>query len=72
MVVEEFDLYSMGQCCHTTLGGTSWVLIFLLLTSCAYHTEIRCPSGLNMKQLDEKCDYIQHGSTTKWVLKKKK
>ena len=71
MVVEESDLYSMGQCCHTTLGTTSWVLIFLLLTSCAYHTEIRCPFGLTMSQLDKKCDFIQHGSTSKWVLKKK-
>jgi hypothetical protein len=72
MVVEESDLYSMGQCYRTTLGTTSWVLIFLLLTSCAYHTKIPCPYGLTMSQLDEKCDYIQHGSTTKWVLKKKK
>jgi hypothetical protein len=73
--MEEFDIYSMGQCYHTTLGTTSRVLsavIFLLITSCAYHTEIPCPFGLAMKQLDEKCDYIQHGSTTKWVLKKKK
>ena len=70
--MEKYNLYSMDQCCHTTLGTTSWVLIFLLLTSCAYRTEIRCPSGLTMKQVDEKCDYIQHGSTTKWVLKKKK
>ena len=72
MVVEESDLYSMGQCYRTTLGTTSWVLIFLLLTSCAYHTEIPCPHGLTMKQLDEKCDFIQHGSTSKWVLKKEK
>ncbi len=73
--MEEFDIYSMGQCYHTTLGTTSRVLstvFFLLITSCAYHTEIPCPFGLAMKQLDEKCDYIQHGSTTKWVLKKKK
>jgi len=72
MVVEESDLYSMGQCYRTTLGTTSWILMFLLLTSCAYHTKIPCPYGLTMSQLDEKCDYIQHGSTTKWVLKKKK
>ena len=73
MVMEEFDLYSMGQCCHTTLGPTSWILgIVLLLTSCAYHTEIPCPFGLTMSQLDEKCDFIQHGSTSKWVLKKEK
>ena len=72
MVVEESDLYSMGQCCHTTLGTTSWVLMFLLLTSCAYHTEKPCPFGLTMKQLDKKCEYIQHGSTSKWVLKKEK
>ena len=45
------------------------IIIFLLLTSCAYHTEIRCPSGLTMKQLDKKCDFIQHGSTSKWILK---
>jgi len=25
-----------------------------------------------MSQLDEKCDYIQHGNTKKWVLKKYK
>ena len=68
--MEKYNLYSMDQCCHTTLGTTSWVLIFLLLTSCAYRTEIRCPSGLTMKQVDKKCDFIQHGSTTKWVLKK--
>ena len=72
MVMEEFDLYSMGQCYHTTLGATSWVLIFLLLTSCSYHTEIPCPFGLTMSQLDEKCDFIQHGSTSKWILKKEK
>ena len=47
-------------------------MIFLLLTSCAYHTEILCPSGLTMKQVDEKCDFIQHGSTSNWGLKKKK
>ena len=68
--MEKYNLYSMDQCCHTTLGTTSWVLIFLLLTSCAYHTEIRCPSGLTMKQVDEKCNFIQHGSTSKWILKK--
>ena len=45
-------------------------VLILLLISCAYHTEIPCPTGLTMKQLDEKCDYIQHGSTNKWVLKK--
>ena len=45
-------------------------VLILLLTSCAYHTEISCPTGLTVKQLDEKCDYIQHGSTKKWVLKK--
>ena len=58
---------------YISLGTTSWILvivIFLLLTSCAYHTEILCPSGLTMKQVDEKCDFIQHGSTSKWVLKK--
>ena len=71
----EYDLYSMDLCYHRTLGSTSWILgvvIFLLLTSCAYHTEIPCPYGLTMSQLDEKCDYIQHGSTSKWVLKKEK
>jgi len=73
--MEEFNIYSMGQCYHTTLGTTSRVLsavIFLLITSCAYHTEIPCPFGLAMNQLDKKCDYIQHGSTKKWVLKKEK
>ena len=45
-------------------------MVLLLLTSCAYHTEIPCPFGLTMSQLDKKCDFIQHGSTSKWVLKK--
>ena len=67
--MEEFDLYSMGQCHRTTLGTISWILVFLLLTSCVYRTEIRCPSGLTMKQVDKKCDFIQHGSTSKWILK---
>ena len=65
----------LGLCHHRTLGTTSRILgvvIFLLLTSCAYHTEIPCPFGLTMKQLDEKCDFIVHGSTSKWVLKKEK
>jgi hypothetical protein len=65
----------LGLCHHRTLGTTSRILgvvFFLLLTSCAYHTEIPCPFGLTMKQLDEKCDFIVHGSTSKWVLKKKK
>ena len=73
MVMGEYDLYSMDLCYHRTLGSTSWILgIVLLLTSCAYHTEIPCPFGLTMSQLDKKCDYIQHGSTSKWVLKKEK
>ena len=72
MVLEESNLDLLGLGNYRTLGPTSWILIFLLLTSCAYHTEIRCPSGLTMKQLDKKCDFIQHGSTSKWVLKKKK
>ena len=45
------------------------IIFLLLLTSCVYHTEIRCPSGLTMKQVDEKCYFIQHGSTSKWILK---
>jgi len=58
---------------YNSLGPTSWILgIVLLLASCAYHTEIPCPFGLTMKQLDKKCDFIQHGSTSKWVLKKEK
>ena len=52
------------------MGIKRVVVIFLLLTSCAYDTEFPGPTGLTMKQLDEKCDYIQHGSTKKWVLKK--
>ena len=72
----KINMDCIGKFNNISLGATSWVslgaLIFLLITSCAYHTEIPCPSGLTMKQLDEKCDYIQHGSTTKWVLKKKK
>ena len=70
MGMEEFGLDLLDLCYHRTLGTTSWVLILLLLTSCAYHTEIPCPFGLTMSQLDEKCDFIQHGSTSKWVLKK--
>ena len=54
------------------MGIKRGIMIFLLLTSCAYHTELPCPSGLTMKQLDEKCDFIQHGSTSKWVLKKER
>ena len=74
MVLEESNLDVLGRSNNISLGSTSRILvvIFLLLTSCAYHTEIRCPSGLTMKQLDKKCDFIQHGSTSKWVLKKKK
>ena len=65
----------LGWSNHISLGSSTWILgvvIFLLLTSCAYHTEIPCPFGLTMKQLDKKCDFIQHGSTSKWVLKKEK
>ena len=47
-------------------------IILLLCISCSYHTEIPCPVGLTMKQVDKKCDFIQHGSTKKWVLKKEK
>ena len=75
MVLEESNLDLLDLDNYRTLGSTSWILgvvIFLLLISCAYHTEIPCPFGLTMKQLDEKCDYIQHGSTKKWVLKKEK
>ena len=53
-------------------SGSKIVIFLLFLTSCAYHTELPCPFGLTMKQLDKKCDYIQHGSTKKWVLKKEK
>ena len=73
MVLEESDLDVLVRSNNISLGPTSWILgIVLLLTSCAYHTEIPCPFGLTMSQLDEKCDYIQHGNTTKWVLKKEK
>ena len=75
MVLEESNMDVLARSHYISLGTTSWILvivIFLLLTSCAYHTEILCPSGLTMKQVDEKCDFIQHGSTSKWVLKKKK
>ena len=73
--MEQYNLDCMGLGYHRTLGTTSRILvivIFFLLTSCAYHTEIPWPFGLTMKQLDEKCDFIVHGSTSKWVLKKKK
>ncbi len=75
MVLEESNMDVLARSHYSSLGSTSRILvivIFLLLTSCTYHTEILCPSGLTMKQVDEKCDYIQHGSTTKWILKKKK
>ena len=73
MVLEESDLDVLVRSNNISLGPTSWILgIVLLLTSCAYHTEIPCPFGLTMKQLDKKCDFIQHGSTSKWVLKKEK
>ena len=70
--MEQFNLDHMDSRDVVPLGTTAWILgIILLLTSCAYHTEIPCPSGLTIKQLDEKCVFIQHGSTSKWVLKKK-
>ena len=73
MVLEESNMDVLVGSDNISLGPTSWILgiVLLLLTSCAYHTEIPCPSGLTMKQLDKKCDFIQHGSTSKWVLKKK-
>ena len=73
MVLEESNMDVLVRSNNISLGPTSWmvVVIFLLLTSCAYHTEIPCPVGLTMKQVDKKCDFIQHGSTSKWVLKKK-
>ncbi len=72
MVLEESNMDVLVRSDNRSLGATSRmvVVILLLLTSCAYHTEIPCPYGLTMSQLDEKCDYIQHGSTTKWVLKR--
>ena len=74
MVLEESNMDVLGRSNNISLGATSRILVvlLLLLTSCAYHTETRCPSGLTMKQVDEKCDFIQHGSTSKWVLKKEK
>ena len=73
MVLEESNMDVLGRSNNISLGSTTWILgVVLLLTSCAYHTEIRCPSGLTMKQLDKKCDFIQHGSTSKWVLKKER
>ena len=75
LVMGKINMDCIGKFNNISLGATSRILvivIFLLLTSCAYHTEILCPSGLTMKQVDEKCDFIQHGSTSKWVLKKKK
>jgi len=74
MVLEESNMDVLVRSNNISLGSTSWmvVVILLLLISCSYHTEIPCPSGLTMKQLDKKCDFIQHGSTSKWVLKKKK
>ena len=73
MVLEESNMDVLARGHYSSLGSTTWILgIVLLLTSCAYHTEIPCPHGLTMKQLDEKCDFIHHGSTSKWVLKKEK
>ena len=58
------------QLCLVVLFKKGIIIFLLILTSCSYHTEIPCPFGLTMKQLDKKCDFIQHGSTNKWVLKK--
>ena len=73
--MDKFNMDLLGWSNHISLGSTTRILgviIFLLLTSCAYHTEIPCQFGLTMSQLDKKCDDIQHGSTKKWVLKKEK
>ena len=72
LVMGKINMDCIGQFNYISLGATSRILVvvILLLTSCAYHTEIPCPFGLTMKQLDLKCDFIQHGSTSKWVLKK--
>ena len=73
--MDKFNMDLLGWSNHISLGSTRCILravFFLLLTSCAYHTELPCPFGLTMKQLDKKCDFIQHGSTSKWVLKKEK
>ena len=52
------------------------MIVILMLTSCSYDTKIVCDyrwhHEMTMKQLDKKCDFIQHGSTSKWVLKKGK
>ena len=60
------------QLCLVVLFKKGIILFILLFTSCADQTEIPCPFGLPMKQLDEKCDFIQHGSTSKWILKGEK
>ena len=56
------------------MGIKRVIVIFLLLTSCAYHTELPCPYrhsyNMTMKKLIEKCDFIIHGSTKKWVQKR--
>ena len=71
MVLEESNMDVLGRSNNISLGSTTWILgMVLLLTSCAYHTEIPCPFGLTMSQLDEKCDFIQHGSTSKWIIRK--
>ena len=74
--MEKLNLDLLDICDCYALGATTRILgiiIFLLFfTSCVYHTEIPCPFGLTMKQLDKKCDFIQHGSTSKWILKKEK
>ena len=73
--MDKFNMDLLGWSNHISLGSTTWILravFFLLLTSCAYHTEIPCPFGLTTKQLDKKCDFIQHGSTSKWVIKQGK
>ena len=76
MVLEESNMDGLVRSDNRSLGPTSRILgvviFILLLPACAYHTEIPCPFGLTMKQLDKKCDFIQHGSTSKWVLKKEK
>ena len=73
MVLEESNMDVLARSHYSSLGSATWILgIVLLLISCTHHTEIPCPAGLTMKQVDKKCDFIYHGSTSKWVLKKEK
>ena len=47
------------------------MIVILMLTSCSYDTKVVCDYRWHhkMTMIDEKCDFIQHGSTSKWIIK---